>query len=149
MNFVSLVSQCFPRLRLGKQNSLFPSDQSLSVYCQADLLWEYGKSSTWKYPGSRPMGQISHEQSWSLRVGNVNFSTSNEKNETKKKQTRMSRWVQVTAPPVYHYLNVRCHSLTSYLCTGILYCTRHSTLCFSKLPYHSDQDVLRRFHIYR
>ena len=25
MNFVSLESQCFPRLRLGKQNSLFPS----------------------------------------------------------------------------------------------------------------------------
>ena len=61
----------------------------------------------------------------------------------------MSRWVHVTAPPVYHDLNVRCHSLTSYLCTGILYCTRHSTLCFSKLPYHPDQYVMRRFYIYR
>ena len=43
VNFVSLESPCFPRLRLEKQNSLFPLDQSWSVYYCLHLTLVYCK----------------------------------------------------------------------------------------------------------
>ena len=64
MNFVSLESQCFPRLRLCLKIHCSPRDQSLSVYC-----WFSANMNTLPKPSATGLkiGSLSLEQ-WGITI---------------------------------------------------------------------------------